>query len=158
MGERYPFSTVELLAITDLLAPWDLLRTSHPSLQDTMITPADGDLLDTKRFRIGRGMSGDIQHTQWLSTYLVEGFGAELGLDRAWSEVQWAQLRQQLVNRPIPTLPLKGRDVVALKVQPGWQVGQFLGEVERWWIEGRTIPDRAACLAKLRELVARHNG
>ena len=158
MGERYPFSTVELLAITDLLAPWDLLRAGHSSLQDTMITPADGDLLDTKRFRIGRGMSGDIQHTQWLSTYLVEGFGADLGLDRTWSEVQWAQLRQRLVNRPIPTLPLKGRDVVALKVQPGWQVGQFLGEVERWWIEGRTIPDLEACLAKLRDLVARHNG
>lgn len=103
-------------------------------------------------------MSGDIQHTQWLSTYLVEGFGAELGLDRTWSEVQWAQLRQRLVNRPIPTLPLKGRDVVALKVQPGWQVGQFLGEVERWWLDGQTIPDREACLAKLRELVARHNG
>ena len=51
-------------------------------------------------------------------------------------------------------LPVKGRDVLALGVENGPEVGRWLKEIETWWIEKDFQPDREACLAKLRKLVA----
>ena len=52
-----------------------------------------------------------------------------------------------------PTFPLQGRDVLALGVDAGPAVGHHLGDVEKWWIASGFTADRAACLAKLRDLV-----
>ena len=54
-----------------------------------------------------------------------------------------------------PTFPLAGRDVTALGVPPGPQVGRLLEAVHDWWEAGDFMADRAACLAYLRDLVAR---
>ncbi len=51
--------------------------------------------------------------------------------------------------------PLKGRDALALGVPAGPAVGALLSEVERWWEAEDFQPDRAACLDRLRALVAR---
>jgi poly(A) polymerase len=51
-----------------------------------------------------------------------------------------------------PRFPLAGRDVTAVGIQPGPEVGRLLAEVRRWWEESDFAPDRAACLKKLREL------
>lgn len=51
-----------------------------------------------------------------------------------------------------PAFPLAGRDVTALGIPPGPRVGQLLAEVRRWWEEGDFAADRAACLARLREV------
>ncbi len=51
--------------------------------------------------------------------------------------------------------PLKGRDATALGVPAGPRVGQLLAAVEAWWIAEDFAPDRARCLAKLRELTGR---
>ena len=51
-----------------------------------------------------------------------------------------------------PKFPLAGRDVTALGIPPGPRVGQLLAEVRRWWEEGDFTPDRAACLARLKEI------
>ncbi len=51
-------------------------------------------------------------------------------------------------------LPIKGRDVLALGVENGPKVGNFLRTVEEWWIDNDFTPDRAACLEKLRKLAA----
>jgi poly(A) polymerase len=48
--------------------------------------------------------------------------------------------------------PLKGRDAVALGLAPGPGVGALLAEVEAWWIAEDFQPDRAACLARLKDL------
>jgi poly(A) polymerase len=50
--------------------------------------------------------------------------------------------------RPSP-FPLKGRDVTALGVPAGPEVGRLLAAVEAWWEEGDFRADRAACLAEL---------
>lgn len=51
-------------------------------------------------------------------------------------------------------LPVKGRDVLALGVENGPEVGRLLKDIEAWWIENDFQPDREACLSRLRSLVA----
>lgn len=53
--------------------------------------------------------------------------------------------------RPM-VFPLKGADALAAGVPPGPAVGRLMAMVEDWWIEQGFAPDRAHCLAKLREL------
>jgi len=55
----------------------------------------------------------------------------------------------------IPTFPLGGGDVTALGTAPGPRVGELLGAVRRWWEDGDFAADRAACLARLKEIAAR---
>lgn len=47
-----------------------------------------------------------------------------------------------------PSLPVDGRDLMAIGLQ-GPAVGQFLSQLEDWWVERDFHPDRAACLAEL---------
>ena len=49
--------------------------------------------------------------------------------------------------------PLKGRDVTALGVPDGPEVGNLLRSVEIWWLEADLEPNREDCLAKLESLV-----
>lgn len=51
-------------------------------------------------------------------------------------------------------LPIGGEDVKALGVPAGPRVGVLLHAVEDWWVARDFAPDRAACLARLRDLVA----
>jgi poly(A) polymerase len=52
-------------------------------------------------------------------------------------------------------LPVGGNDILALGVPPGPRVGALLAALEAWWIGHDFAPDRAACLAEARRLVAR---
>jgi poly(A) polymerase len=54
--------------------------------------------------------------------------------------------------RPIE-FPLKGRDVTALGVAAGPEIGRVLAEIEAWWEEGDFRADRRACLDALRKRV-----
>jgi poly(A) polymerase len=51
-----------------------------------------------------------------------------------------------------PVFPLAGRDVTALGIPPGPRIGALLAEIKDWWEAGDFTADRAACLAKLREI------
>jgi poly(A) polymerase len=51
--------------------------------------------------------------------------------------------------------PLKGRDATRLGIAPGPEVGRLLREVEAWWEDGDFRADRAACLARLKEISRR---
>jgi poly(A) polymerase len=52
-----------------------------------------------------------------------------------------------------PRFPIAGRDVTALGIPPGPRIGRLLGAVRSWWEEGDFRADRAACLARLTELI-----
>jgi poly(A) polymerase len=52
-----------------------------------------------------------------------------------------------------PVFPLTGHDVTRLGVRPGEKVGKLLDAVHDWWEAGDYSADRAACLARLQELV-----
>ena len=51
-----------------------------------------------------------------------------------------------------PAFPLAGRDVLALGIAPGPQIGRLLAAVRQWWEAGDFTADRGACLARLREI------
>jgi poly(A) polymerase len=48
-----------------------------------------------------------------------------------------------------PAFPLAGRDVTALGIPPGPEIGRLLAEVRHWWEDGDFTADREACLARL---------
>ena len=50
----------------------------------------------------------------------------------------------------VPVFPLSGRDVVALGVPAGKDIGLLMGVVTRWWRAKGCLPDREACLAQLK--------
>ena len=50
-------------------------------------------------------------------------------------------------------LPVKGRDIMALGVGHGPEIGRLLAGIEAWWEECDYRPDRAACLAELGRMV-----
>lgn len=51
--------------------------------------------------------------------------------------------------------PLRGRDVTALGVAAGPEVGRWLAEIEAWWEEGDFGADRRALLAELKKRLGR---
>jgi len=81
-------------------------------------------------------------------------------IDRAWlagdggpeGGVQWTRLRIRLATMAVPVFPLEGRDVLALGVSPGPQVGALLRAVRAWWLAGGCVADAAACRAELARL------
>jgi poly(A) polymerase len=54
-------------------------------------------------------------------------------------------------------LPVGGDDILALGVPGGPQIGVILAALEAWWMARDFAPDRAACLAEARRLLAADN-
>jgi poly(A) polymerase len=59
---------------------------------------------------------------------------------------RWLQLLTLPTRWPVPVLPLKGRDLRAVGLKPGPQIGELLAALEAWWIDQDFRPDRQACL------------
>ena len=78
---------------------------------------------------------------------------ALLGAADAGGEAPFSAMLSQAESWDLPSLPISGRDALALGVQPGPDVGAFLRTVETWWIEGDFTAGREAALAKLKSLV-----
>ncbi len=73
-----------------------------------------------------------------LSAAETKGWVAALDTARDWVPVD---------------LPVKGRDIMALGVGHGPEIGRLLAGIEAWWEECDYRPDRAACLAELGRMV-----
>lgn len=59
---------------------------------------------------------------------------------------RWRDLLRLPQTWPVPALPVKGRDLLALGLPPGPQIGGLMAAVEAWWIDQDFVPDRQACL------------
>jgi poly(A) polymerase len=70
----------------------------------------------------------------------------------------YAGMLAQAESWDIPTLPVSGRDALALGIEPGPEVGTLLRAVEAWWIDGDFSANRGAALAKLEVLMATASG
>jgi poly(A) polymerase len=74
-------------------------------------------------------------------------------IDRSWlaggAAPEWAALRARLAALSAPRFPLEGRDVLALGVAEGPQVGALLRAVRQWWLEGGCVASAEACRAEL---------
>ncbi|HYL31877.1 MAG TPA: CCA tRNA nucleotidyltransferase [Stellaceae bacterium] len=55
-----------------------------------------------------------------------------------------------------PRFPLRGRDLLAVGVTPGPQVGNLLAALEAWWIDGDFRASAAQCHAELRRRLTPH--
>ncbi|WP_130730416.1 CCA tRNA nucleotidyltransferase [Komagataeibacter xylinus] len=72
----------------------------------------------------------------------------------AHPDAGWDALRHQLAHTQPPVFPLNGGDVIGAGCPPGAMVGQVLGQVRHWWLEKGCAPDHAACIARLRAVLA----
>ena len=73
---------------------------------------------------------------------------------RSWLAGQPPTMRARLAALDRPVFPLEGRDVVALGIPPGPQVGALLRQVRAWWMAGGCVAGEAACRAELARLAA----
>ncbi len=65
----------------------------------------------------------------------------------------WVGLRNRLAAIPRPIFPLEGRDILALGVAPGPQVGAILRDVRAGWLERGCVEGRDACIAAVVALI-----
>jgi poly(A) polymerase len=88
-----------------------------------------------------------------LRRALAEELGSVL-VDRVWLAggvgPGWEALRARLLRMERPVFPLQGRDLAALGLAPGPEMGAVLREVRSWWLDGGCVADAAACLARVR--------
>lgn len=90
------------------------------------------------------------------------GFGAERVVDstllhwaqagEGFSEPARAALAEAQSWQPVE-FPVKGRDLQALGVPAGPEMGVLLESLQDWWIEGDFQATRAACLERAKELL-----
>jgi poly(A) polymerase len=74
--------------------------------------------------------------------------------DRVWlyggAESGWERLRARLLGLERPVFPLQGRDLTAMGVTPGPDLGALLREVQGWWLAGGCMADAEVCRAWVR--------
>ncbi len=98
-------------------------------------------LLRRHLYRLGRDRVGDLVRLAWA---------ARRAAGLAPDDAAWRQLVGRVAAFARPTLPVDGRDILALQVPEGAPLGALLGRIEQWWLDHDMTPDRAACLAELR--------
>ena len=77
-------------------------------------------------------------------------------IDKSWlgfGPADGAELRARLREMARPVFPLEGRDLLALGVSAGPQVGEILRTVRTWWLDGGCIADAAGCLVEAKTLI-----
>jgi poly(A) polymerase len=115
----------------------DRLRAlTHPPWP---IDPAGDDAVQRRAiYHLGPERYRDLVLLRAAESGGPQGAASLLNLAESWSA---------------PRFPLKGRDVTALGVPAGPEVGRLLAELEVWWEEGDFRADRAACLVELNRRV-----
>ncbi|HVY17048.1 MAG TPA: CCA tRNA nucleotidyltransferase [Rhodopila sp.] len=68
---------------------------------------------------------------------------------RTWLDHAPSALRDRIEAMAVPVFPLEGRDVLAIGIPAGREVGALLAAVRRWWLDSGCTADRAACLGEL---------
>lgn len=64
------------------------------------------------------------------------------------------RFHSQSADWPKPEMPVRGADLVEMGLAAGPAVGEALRRLEAWWIAGDFAPDRDACLAETRRIIA----
>jgi poly(A) polymerase len=88
-----------------------------------------------------------------LRRALAEEFAPVL-VERSWlaggAGPEWEALRARLLAMERPVFPLQGRDLAALGLAPGPEMGAVLREVRAWWLAGGCVADAAVCLGRVK--------
>jgi poly(A) polymerase len=99
---------------------------------------SDSKIQRRELYRLGAARYRDLALLAWAEAAgqrSDDAFRAMIAAAEGWKKI---------------ALPVKGRDVLALGVENGPEVGRLLKEIETWWIENDFMPDRAECLKKLK--------
>ena len=75
-------------------------------------------------------------------------------VDAAESVLAWRTIWNTASAWKPPKFPIAGEDVLAMGVEAGPRVGEIIANIEEWWVENSFLPDREACLEKLRLFVS----
>ena len=126
LAERLRLSTADAKRLADLAAPWPIDPAGNAEAQRLSL------------YRCGPERYGDL--------------ALLLAADGKLKETALKKLIELADTWEIPVFPLGGDDVTALGIVPGPPVGRLLAAVQRWWEEGDFAADRAACLARLKEI------
>ncbi|WP_420402263.1 CCA tRNA nucleotidyltransferase [Nisaea sp.] len=91
-------------------------------------------------YRLGNALFEDLVRLRVARGVLASADGeALIGVSRSW---------------PKPDLPVRGADLVEMGLAAGPAVGEALRRLEAWWIARDFVPDRDACLAETRRIIA----
>lgn len=66
---------------------------------------------------------------------------------RAWLAGRDARLRARIASMPVPVFPVHGRDLQALGVAPGPQMGELLRRLRADWLQSGCLADRDSLLS-----------
>jgi poly(A) polymerase len=97
---------------------------------------SDAHLVRREIYDLGNAPALDLLLTDWPAP--------EVDSQRAYEIVR---------DWPRPELPVKGRDVSALGVPAGPEIGRLLKDLEDWWIAGDFAADREQCIAELKRRI-----
>ena len=82
----------------------------------------------------------------------------EILIGQSWlyggDDAVWVDLRARLKALSQPVFPLQGRDLLALGVRPGAQMGKSLAAVEAWWWETGCSADKTTCIEQFNKIFA----
>jgi poly(A) polymerase len=111
---------------------------------------ADTDRAGLQRalYRYGAATMRDVALLAWSSER------AAVGVMPSARSRAWLDLLARIGSWEPVRFPLKGRDALACGVERGPEIGRLLREVEAWWETDGFRADRAACLDRLRQLLA----
>ena len=73
--------------------------------------------------------------------------------DLASSSEAWRETWDAAASWQLPEFPINGEDVLELGVEAGPRVREFLDCIQEWWVEHFFIPNRNACLDRLRQVI-----
>jgi poly(A) polymerase/tRNA nucleotidyltransferase (CCA-adding enzyme) len=139
-----------ILRLAALLPPSLTRQDALAFVTRLRLSNADRDLLLT--LRAGALPAADAGDTVLRQALADDPANVLAG--RAW--LAGYDLQTQLQGMKRPVFPLEGRDVVALGVPPGPEVGRWLRRLRQWWWDCGCLPDAAACRAELARHLARN--
>jgi tRNA nucleotidyltransferase/poly(A) polymerase len=146
------------------LVPDPLLRLqllagdARPLVDALRLTRHEQDRLDA----IARNAAPNPMLRDQERQAILYQMGAECWRDSV--RLAWARSRARLADeywrdllrlpdywKP-PVFPLTGKDVLAVGVKPGPQVGRLLAELEDWWVAAGFKPSKDELIARLRNI------
>jgi poly(A) polymerase len=110
------------------------------------VSPDMGELAEQKALRrYGHELLEDLALLNWAREMSDNPRLPRLRKDA------WVSLLERCGTWENPKFPISGRDVLALGIARGPDVGRLLTRVEEWWENGNYQADRQACLNRLVE-------
>lgn len=100
---------------------------------------SDAHLVRRQIYDLGNARALDLLLMDWGATEPDSDWRCAFDIIQSW---------------PRPNFPLAGRDLIALGLTAGPDLGARLAEIEAWWIAGDFAADREACIDRARNLLA----